>query len=99
MLKATATPDSNFFTFDGARISIRVHAGEEVKINRGGRITTLATGRTGETLNVKGEVKTGDVFTVGIKTVSFYEVAKISPLEFLKKFVPDRKIVVKNEVE
>ena len=33
-----------------------------------------------------------------IKTVSFYEVAKISPLEFLKKFVPDRKIVVKNEV-
>ncbi|KKR84171.1 MAG: hypothetical protein UU32_C0049G0009 [Candidatus Woesebacteria bacterium GW2011_GWB1_41_10] len=98
MLKATATPDSNFFTFDGARISIRVHAGEEVKINRGGRITTLATGRTGETLNVKGEVKTGDVFTVGIKTVSFYEVAKISPLEFLKKFVPDRKIVVKNEV-
>ena len=97
MLKATATPDSNFFTFDGSRISIRVQEGEEAKINREGWITTLATGQPGEALNVKGEVRAGDIFWVGEKTVSFHEVAKTSPLKFLKKFVPERRITVKSE--
>ena len=69
MLKATATSDPSFFTFDGVRISIRVAGGEEVKINRGGRITTLATGRTGETLNVKGEDK-NSFFLRGCKNLT-----------------------------
>lgn len=72
MLKFTATPDSNFFTFDGSKIFIKIASGEELDLNHGGKTTTLAVGKPGETLNVKGEVKAGDIFMIGEKRVSFY---------------------------
>lgn len=79
MLKFTATPDSNFFTFNDEKIFIKVTSGEELNLNREGKITTLAVGKPGETLNVKGEVKAGDIFMLGEKRVSFYTEPRFEP--------------------
>jgi len=120
MLKYTAT-DTNFFEFDGSKITVRVRGDEELKINRGGAVTTLLKGEVGRTQKVEGIVKAGDVFSLGDKSVSFYDSPEsgyqtpeprvdlprpsiippsFNPLTFvrsLKKYIPERRIVVKNE--
>ena len=98
MLKFTAVPNNDFFAFDGEKISIRVGEGEELKINRGGKVTTLLTGKPGEILNVKGQVQAGDIFTDGEKTVSFYDSPKTSPFAAVQKFISDRKLVPERKI-
>lgn len=94
MLKYTATPDATFFTFAGSTISFKVNPGEELYLNRGGKVIRLAAATSGQALRVRGEVKAGDIFTLGDKRVSFYEVPQSSILEKVRQLVPEKKIIV-----